>query len=82
MTGKLTSLLDGRYEMIMRGETTALAKDYHEVLYRSGEWHRFTARGGEFEGMIERVRPDGILVVRLRNGKRAEYAFKEIDYIL
>jgi BirA family biotin operon repressor/biotin-[acetyl-CoA-carboxylase] ligase len=82
VTGRLTSLLDSRYAMIMRGETAALAKDYHEVLYRSGEWHMFTGSGGEFEGMIEGVRPDGLLVVRLRNGKRTEYAFKEIDYIL
>lgn len=82
VTGKLTGLLDSRYAMIIRGETAALAKDYHDVLYRSGEWYRYTDSEGEFEGMIERIRPDGMLVVRLRNGKRAEYAFKEIDYIL
>lgn len=82
VTGKLISLLDSRYGMIIKGETAALAKDYHEVLYRSGEWHRFTNDSGEFEGMIECVRTDGMLRVLSKEGKRAMYAFKEIDYIL
>lgn len=82
VTGKLISLLDSRYGMIMRGETAALAKCYHEVLYRSGEWHRYTDGGGEFEGMIESVRADGMLTVLRKEGKRVIYAFKEIDYIL
>jgi BirA family transcriptional regulator, biotin operon repressor / biotin---[acetyl-CoA-carboxylase] ligase len=82
VTGKLISLLDSRYGMIMRGETAALARDYHEVLYRSGRWHRYTDEGGEFEGMIEQVRPDGMLAVLRKEGKRTMYAFKEIDYIL
>ncbi len=81
VTGMLTSLLDSRYRMIIKGETIALAKDYHEVLYRSGEWHRYTDDGGEFEGMIERVMPDGMLAVIRKEGKREMYAFKEIDYI-
>jgi BirA family biotin operon repressor/biotin-[acetyl-CoA-carboxylase] ligase len=82
VTGKLTSLLDNRYGMIIRGETAALAQDYHDVLYRSGEWHRYTDDGGEFEGMIEHVRPDGILMMLRKDGKRAMYAFKEINYSL
>lgn len=82
VAGKLTSLLDSRYGMIIRGEMAALAQDYHEVLYRSGEWHRYTDDGGEFEGMIERVRPDGMLTVLRKDGIRAMYAFKEINYNL
>jgi len=82
VTGKLISLLENRYGMILRGEMAALAQDYHKVLYRSGEWHRYKDDGGEFEGMIERVRPDGMLTVLRKKGKRAIYAFKEIDYIL
>lgn len=82
VTGRLISLLDHRYGMILRGESDVLAHDYHDVLYRSGQWHMYTGSEGVFEGMIEQVRPDGMLVMRLKSGKRAEYAFKEIDYIL
>ncbi len=79
---KLISLLDSRYAMLMRGETAALAGDYHTVLYRAGEWHHYTDSNGDFEGMIEHVRPDGMLTVRHKEGKQVLYAFREIDYIL
>ena len=82
LTEELVSMLDRRYEMIIKGEKSILAGDYHAALYRSGEWHRYADKGGPFEGMIESVRPDGMLVVRKKNGATGEYAFKEIDYIL
>ena len=82
ITGELVSLLDLRYGMVIRGEGTRLDSEYHEALYRAGEWRRYSDNGGEFEGMIERVMPDGMLLVRRRDGSSREYAFREIDYIL
>ncbi len=82
ITGKLTDLIDSRYGMIIRGETAALEKDYQEVLYRAGTWHHYRDSSGRFEGLIDRVKPDGMLVIRKRNGETEEYAFKEVDYIL
>lgn len=82
VTSRLYDMLDRRYKMILSGETSALSREYHQALYRSGEWHRYANSRGEFEGMIECVRPDGMLAVRRRDGMTAEYAFKEIDYIL
>lgn len=82
ITGQLTEMLDRRYSMLLRGETATLAADYHKVLYRAREWHRFADSRGEFEGKIECVGPDGMLTVNRKNGMRIEYAFKEIDYIL
>jgi BirA family biotin operon repressor/biotin-[acetyl-CoA-carboxylase] ligase len=82
LTGKLLELIDRRYAMVSGGETGTLEKEYHDVLYRAGEWHLYRDAGGRFEGLIERVMPDGMLVVRRKDGKTSEYAFKEIDYIL
>lgn len=82
ITGQLTEMLDRSYGMILNGETATLATDYHHVLYRVGEWHRYADSRGEFEGKIDCVMPDGMLAVHRRNGMRTEYAFKEIDYIL
>lgn len=82
ITGELISLLDRRYGMVVRGEADLLDSEYHEALYRSGEWHRYSDNSGEFEGMIERVMHDGMLQVRKRDGSSREYAFREIDYIL
>ena len=82
ITGELLKLIDRRYAMVIMGDTATLQREYHDVLYRSGEWHLYRDKGGRFEGLIERVMPDGMLVVRKKNGKTSEYAFKEIDYIL
>jgi BirA family biotin operon repressor/biotin-[acetyl-CoA-carboxylase] ligase len=82
ITGELMSLLDRRYGMVVKGEGARLESEYHEALYRAGEWHRYSDNGGEFEGMIERVMPDGMLLVRRRDGSSRYYAFREIDYIL
>ena len=82
VTGDLIAALDRRYAMVTRGEATALGSEYHKALYRAGEWHRYSDDSGEFEGMIERVMPDGMLSVMKRNGVSRLYAFREIDYIL
>ena len=82
VTGDLIAALDRRYAMVIRGEAATLESEYHKALYRAGEWHRYSDDAGEFEGMIERVMPDGMLYVRKRNGISRLYAFREIDYIL
>jgi len=82
IAGELISLLDKRYGMVIRGEGAGLEREYHEALYRAGEWHRYSDISGEFEGMIEKVMPDGMLLIRRRDGSSREYAFREIDYIL
>ena len=82
ITGELISLLDRRYGMVVRGEGALLESEYHAALYRAGEWQRYSDSSGGFEGMIERVMHDGMLLVRRRDGSSREYAFREIDYIL
>jgi len=82
VTNELIAAFDTRYGMVIRGEAATLESDYHQVLYRAGEWHRYSDDSGMFEGMIERVMPDGMLSVRKRGGVSRLYAFREIDYIL
>jgi len=82
VTGELIRLLDMRYAMVISGRTDELAEDYHNCLYRRGEWHLYSDLNGEFRGMIERVGPGGVLMVRRDKGPVRGYAFKEIDYIL
>jgi BirA family transcriptional regulator, biotin operon repressor / biotin---[acetyl-CoA-carboxylase] ligase len=82
VTGELLSLLDMRYAMVINGKSGDLAEAYHNSLYRCGEWHCYADRNGEFRGMIERVAPGGLLMVRRETGQVTGYAFREIDYIL
>jgi BirA family biotin operon repressor/biotin-[acetyl-CoA-carboxylase] ligase len=82
ITSRLISLLDRRYTMITTGNTVQLEEEYHGALFRRGEWYRYVDANGEFEGMIDSVGSDGILIIRDRSGESRKYAFKEIDYIL
>lgn len=82
ITGELITYLDRRYRMVIRGEASMLEDEYHAVLFRAGTWHQYSDNEGIFEGMIERVMPDGMLSVRRRNNVLRQYAFREIDYIL
>ncbi|NLE34752.1 MAG: biotin--[acetyl-CoA-carboxylase] ligase [Bacteroidales bacterium] len=82
ITGELISFLDKRYKMVIRGDVSMLEEEYHALLFRAGAWHKFSDCEGIFEGMIERVMPDGMLSVRKRNNVTRQYAFREIDYIL
>jgi BirA family biotin operon repressor/biotin-[acetyl-CoA-carboxylase] ligase len=78
----LVRRLDERYAMVTGKEAARLPDDYHNALYRRGEWHRYSDAEGEFTGMIESAGPGGLLRVRRENGIFRDYAFKEIDYIL
>ena len=82
ITRDLLAALDRRYDMIIRGKRIELEEEYFRALYRAREWHRYSDNEGEFEGMIESVRPDGMLEVRKREGVTRLYAFRELDYIL
>ncbi|HUW93267.1 MAG TPA: biotin--[acetyl-CoA-carboxylase] ligase [Bacteroidales bacterium] len=78
----LAQLLDERYRMIIRKESSRLSEDYHSALYRRASWHRYIDKDGEFSGMIESATAGGMLRVWRENGISEDYAFKEIDYIL
>ncbi len=82
ITRELTERIDSRYRMVTGGEWTRLEEEYHRVLFRRGEWHRYQDSRGLFRGMIESVRNDGMLMMRREDGTVSEYAFKEVDYIL
>jgi BirA family transcriptional regulator, biotin operon repressor / biotin---[acetyl-CoA-carboxylase] ligase len=74
--------IDLRYDMLIQGNRKKLSSDYINALYRFGLWNKFSDKDGEFTGMIEDVQPSGMLVVRNKEGRRKEYAFKEIRFII
>lgn len=74
--------IDLRYNMLRQGHWKKLSSDYLNAMFRFGVWNNFSDNEGEFGGMIEDVRPSGMLVVRKKDGMRKEYAFKEIRFII
>lgn len=78
----LCGCIEGRYNMLKHGKRKIISDDYKKALFRLGQWNNFRDKEGEFTGCIEDVRESGLLVVKKKNGKTEEYAFKEIEYIL
>ncbi len=64
------------------GQYATIDREYHEALYRIGEWHRYADSGGEYDGRIDGITPQGRLCVTDRQGHTKEYAFKEVKFII
>ena len=70
------------YEMLQTNDEEEIYRRYTEVLYRKDGLHPFKDKDGEFEAAIERIEPDGFLVLRRKNGDTQRYAFKEVAFVL
>ena len=78
----LLKCLDKRYKMVIKGERDRIRNDYNESLYRLNEWHEFRSGHGIFSGRILSVGDSGLLMVENKAGRKREFAFKEIEFIL
>ncbi len=80
---RLQECIMRRYGQLQSGEHQALQSDYHSMLYRLDEQHRYALANGEsFIGTIRGVEPTGALKVEDENGKIGCYLFKEIEFLL
>jgi BirA family transcriptional regulator, biotin operon repressor / biotin---[acetyl-CoA-carboxylase] ligase len=72
--------LEARYLQLKSDQWEALNRDYLRTLHWRGETHSFSAGGKTFEGVIEGVDENGLLVVQAGDEKRA-FDLKEILYL-
>jgi len=79
---ELCENIESRYNMLKKGKRKSISSDYTKALFRKGLWCNFRDKNGVFTGCIEDVRESGLLAVKKKNGRIAEYAFKEIEFIL
>ena len=80
---RLQECIMKRYGQLQNGEQEALQSDYHSMLYRLNEPHRYALPDGTtFFGTIRGVEPTGALKVEEENGKIQSYLFKEIEFLL
>lgn len=70
------------YLSLQQGETEAIARRYHEALFRNEGMHPFRDSQGEFMARIVGVEPDGPLILQDDSGKIRRYVFKEVQYVL
>lgn len=73
-----------RVEMLRRGEKDAVRSEYHAKLYRLGvpAQFRLPDSDGAFTGTIQRVEPDGGLVVEDIVGHSQTYLFQQISFVI
>jgi BirA family transcriptional regulator, biotin operon repressor / biotin---[acetyl-CoA-carboxylase] ligase len=78
---QLISSVQNRYIAVTTNGRKAVAGEYHNSMWRLGEWHTFRADSGIFPGQITGTDDRGCLLVRHRSGVIKNYAFKEIEYL-
>lgn len=70
------------YLSLQQGETIAIARRYHEALFRNKGLHPFRDAKEEFMAQIAGVEPDGHLILQDDGDKIRRYVFKEVQYVL
>lgn len=59
----------------------SLSTSYLENLYQVNEWHNYECKGEEFVGMIAGIGNFGKLQMKLKNGSKKEFEFKEVTFL-
>lgn len=80
----LTRILEAtalRYEQMYNAPQQVQA-DYDAVLYRRDGYYAYRDNEGVFEARIDRVQPDGYLVLVDTANRQRSYAFKEVAFII
>ena len=68
--------------MVNDGQYDAIHGLYAEALYRRTGRHAWRDAGGCFTAAVERVEPDGRLVLRRDDGRLSTYMFKEVEHVI
>ena len=71
------------YEQLRQGAKQRIQERYVASMYRRGTQHVYAMPDGtRFRGTIVGVRPSGELIIDREDGRRAEYLFKEVEFVL
>lgn len=63
-------------------DSEAVHARYLKVLYRRKGFHPFRDATGSFDAAIDTISPRGMLTLRLQDGSRRTYAFKEVAFVM
>ena len=59
-----------------------IALTYEKLLFRRGKTALYCGKSGTFQAVLQRVEPDGHLVLQQEDGQEHHYAFKELQFII
>lgn len=75
--------LQDNYELLRKGEKGELHDRYNTLLYRKNEYHNYALPNGDkFRAKIVGTAPSGALQLEDEEGKRKDYLFKEVEFII
>ncbi|MFI5157515.1 MAG: biotin--[acetyl-CoA-carboxylase] ligase [Sphingobacteriales bacterium] len=77
----ICSHIEAWYLKLKAGRVDVVRKEYLSRLYWLGENKRFRVSGIDFDGTIESVMDNGLLVVKNNKGEKLEFNFKEITFL-
>lgn len=72
----------GYYHILQQGNREEINKLYHQSLYQKTGFHGFRDANGYFEAQLIEVLPEGLLILEDKEGKRREYMFKEVQFVI
>ena len=71
------------YESLREGAKAELHDRYNSLLYRKDEFHTYALPSGEkFSAKIVGTAPSGALCLEDKEGKREDYLFKEVEFVI
>ncbi len=79
---KLVRSLDRRYRMLKDKNIDRIHRDYHNKLYRLGDYYPFRKGEEVFRARIIGVTDFGQLILESEHGKTMEFDFKEVEFVL
>ncbi|MBN2744063.1 MAG: biotin--[acetyl-CoA-carboxylase] ligase [Marinilabiliaceae bacterium] len=78
----ITDAIEQWIEKLNNRKTDEIDAAYNRQLYRSNGTYPFRDKEGSFEAALERIEPEGYLVLRDTQNQIRSYAFKEVSYII
>jgi len=70
------------YDKLWNNNTEEITAEYRKSLFRNEGFHLYKDPEGYFEAEIDKIMPDGAMILRDNNGRFRKYYFKEVEYIL
>lgn len=78
---RLLVALEEYMTTVAQGRSDDIHNEYSHALYRCDGMHRYRDSTGEFMARIEKIKPNGHLILYKEDGTLGEYAFKEVSFI-
>lgn len=72
---------DNYNSMIIQNENEII-NAYNAILYRKNGFYKYKDKAGLFEAEIVEVKPNGLLVLRDKEGMKRTYELKEVKFII